>query len=271
MPARWKAWGQSTIIPKSICFSLPLAVLVSAASGQSTPMLQKSTSSSNKHNDKWFLNCLRAFFVGTTRLYRFFDYHEFSMFDQYMQCLFHIVAALGGNEVGPRTDTEYLVITMILVFLVIYLAIIFGEMSLLVSMCTRKSTELKSIAHVESSPNSSNNYPCLLARSQSFRSRLMWPTRRCPTLTWTPTTRTALEITLWQPKELSMNKNCFRTTITLVRRRCLSKLLYLIKLKTFIDMLSPSLVEKIAICIFEKQFMKNNQLNEFIMHRVKVE
>ena len=36
-------------------------------------------------------------------------------------------------------------------------------------------------------------------------------------------------------------------------------------------MLSPSLVEKIAICIFEKQFMKNNQLRDFIMGRVKAE
>ena len=91
--------------------------------------------------DRVFVISPDYYFVGTTRMYRFFDYHEFSMLDQYVQCLYHIVASLGGNEVGPRTDTEYLVITGILVFLVIYLAIIFGEMSLLVSMCTRKSTE----------------------------------------------------------------------------------------------------------------------------------
>lgn len=83
------------------------------------------------------------YFVGTTRLRRFFDSHEMSLFDQYMQSFFQIVAALGGNEMGPRTNIEIIVIFFILVFLVIYLAIIFGEMSLLVEMCTRKSTKFQ--------------------------------------------------------------------------------------------------------------------------------
>lgn len=54
-----------------------------------------------------------------------------------------MVCALGGNEVGPRSNAEIITIWFILVFLVIYLAIIFGEMSVLVAMCTAKATEFQ--------------------------------------------------------------------------------------------------------------------------------
>lgn len=90
-----------------------------------------------------FVNTGDFYYVGTTRVHRFFDEHEQTIWDQYIQCFFQVVCALGGNEVGPRTNLEIIVIWFILVFLVIYLAIIFGEMSLLVAMCTAKSTEFQ--------------------------------------------------------------------------------------------------------------------------------
>ena len=52
--------------------------------------------------------------------------------------------ALGGNEVGPRTDLEIIVSFVILVFLAIYNSFIFGEMTILIRMCTRKSVDFQS-------------------------------------------------------------------------------------------------------------------------------
>lgn len=83
------------------------------------------------------------YYVGTTRLRRSFDDHEYNLFDQYVMCFFQIICALGGNEVAPRGNWEIFVIWFILVFLVMYLAIIFGEMALLVGMCTKKETDFQ--------------------------------------------------------------------------------------------------------------------------------
>jgi hypothetical protein len=58
-------------------------------------------------------------------------------------CFFQIVCSLGGNEVGPRGNWEIFIIWFILVFLVMYLAIIFGDMALLVGMCMKKATEFQ--------------------------------------------------------------------------------------------------------------------------------
>ena len=52
--------------------------------------------------------------------------------------------ALGGNEVGPRTDLEIIVSFVILVFLAIYNSFIFGEMTILIRMCTHKSVDFQS-------------------------------------------------------------------------------------------------------------------------------
>jgi len=60
-----------------------------------------------------------------------------------MVCLYTAVLALGGNEMGPRTNVEILSIFIILIILAIYNATIFGEMTVLVQMCTRKSTDFQ--------------------------------------------------------------------------------------------------------------------------------
>lgn len=79
---------------------------------------------------------------------RGFDTHEYGLLDQYVQSFFQIVCALGGNEVGPRGNTEVFFVWLILVFLTIYLAILFGEMSLLVTDCMDKSNQLQEIIDV---------------------------------------------------------------------------------------------------------------------------
>ena len=50
------------------------------------------------------------------------------------------VLALGGNEMGQRTNFEIIYIFVILIILVLYNAIIFGEMTVLVSEVSKKES-----------------------------------------------------------------------------------------------------------------------------------
>ena len=54
------------------------------------------------------------------------------------------VLALGGNEMGPRTDTEILVMFFILTLLILVNAFVFGQMSVLVGEASTKSAFLQS-------------------------------------------------------------------------------------------------------------------------------
>jgi len=47
---------------------------------------------------------------------------------------------LGGNEMGPRTNGEYVIIWIILVTLVIINAIIFGQITVLIELGSQKSS-----------------------------------------------------------------------------------------------------------------------------------
>jgi len=60
---------------------------------------------------------------------------------QYMVMLYMAVLALGGNEMGPRTDYEILYVFIVLICLVLYNAVIFGEMTVLVSEVSKKASE----------------------------------------------------------------------------------------------------------------------------------
>ena len=53
------------------------------------------------------------------------------------------VLALGGNEMGPRTDFEILFIFGVLILLTMYNALIFGDVSVLVSEVTKKASEFQ--------------------------------------------------------------------------------------------------------------------------------
>ena len=49
------------------------------------------------------------------------------------------VLALGGNEMGPRTDTEILAMFFVLTLLILVNAFVFGQMSVLVTEASAKS------------------------------------------------------------------------------------------------------------------------------------
>ena len=50
------------------------------------------------------------------------------------------VLALGGNEMGPRTNSEIVVIFAVLVILIIVNAIVFGEITVQIEAGSLKST-----------------------------------------------------------------------------------------------------------------------------------
>ena len=57
-----------------------------------------------------------------------------------MVVLYMAVLALGGNEMGPRTDFEIIFIFGVLIGLVLYNAVIFGEMTVLVGEVSKKES-----------------------------------------------------------------------------------------------------------------------------------
>ena len=62
---------------------------------------------------------------------------------QFLCVLYLGVLALGGNEMGPRTSTEILVMFFLLVTLILVNAYVFGQMSVLVGEAQKKSSELQ--------------------------------------------------------------------------------------------------------------------------------
>jgi len=57
-----------------------------------------------------------------------------------MVMLYMAVLALGGNEMGPRNEFEIIFVFVILIVLVLYNAVIFGEMTVLVSEVSKKES-----------------------------------------------------------------------------------------------------------------------------------
>lgn len=72
--------------------------------------------------------------------YRFYDLEEVTEWYQYMVVLYMAVLALGGNEMGPRTTFEIAFIFIVLISLILYNAVIFGEMTVLVSEVSKKES-----------------------------------------------------------------------------------------------------------------------------------
>lgn len=60
-----------------------------------------------------------------------------------MVMLYMAVLALGGNEMGPRNEFEIIFVFVILIVLVLYNAVIFGEMTVLVSEVSKKESEFQ--------------------------------------------------------------------------------------------------------------------------------
>jgi len=57
---------------------------------------------------------------------------------QYLVSLYYAVLFVGGNEIGPRSNTELIVCTGILVFLAMYNATVFGDMAVLTEESGKK-------------------------------------------------------------------------------------------------------------------------------------
>jgi len=71
---------------------------------------------------------------------RFYDLEQVTEWYQYMVVLYMAVLALGGNEMGPRTTFEIGFIFVILIILILYNAVIFGDMTVLVSEVSKKES-----------------------------------------------------------------------------------------------------------------------------------
>jgi hypothetical protein len=67
--------------------------------------------------------------------------------------------ALGGNEMGPRTDNELVVIFFILVTMVFVNAQLFGEMTVLVQASSAKATKFQEQVDVANTAMTSVNMP----------------------------------------------------------------------------------------------------------------
>lgn len=62
---------------------------------------------------------------------------------QYLVALYYSVLFVGGNEIGPRSDTEIIVCTCILVFMAMYNATVFGDMAVLTEESGKKQAKFQ--------------------------------------------------------------------------------------------------------------------------------
>ena len=93
--------------------------------------------------DRLWVPPLDFIYVQRVGYYRFYDYEEVTEWYQYMVVLYMAVLALGGNEMGPRTTPEIAFVFFVLISLVLYNAVIFGEMTVLVSEVSKKESDFQ--------------------------------------------------------------------------------------------------------------------------------
>jgi hypothetical protein len=93
--------------------------------------------------EKQWVPPLDFIYVQRVGYHRFYDSEEVTDLYQYMVVLYMAVLALGGNEMGPRTTLEIIFIFVVLITLVLYNAVIFGEMTVLVSEVSKKESDFQ--------------------------------------------------------------------------------------------------------------------------------
>ena len=93
--------------------------------------------------DKMWIPPLDFMYAGSEGVYGFW-HPETPAMERYVTSLYCAVLSLGGNEMGPRSDVEIIIIYMFLVILTFYNANIFGEMTVLVQASSKKTTEFQS-------------------------------------------------------------------------------------------------------------------------------
>lgn len=75
--------------------------------------------------DKMWVPPMDFFYAGSPGIYKFFG--DDSEDIHYITSMYYAIAAVGGNEMGPRTDTEIFCIFVGLVLLIFVNSIFFGE------------------------------------------------------------------------------------------------------------------------------------------------
>ena len=94
-------------------------------------------------DEKLWVPPLDFIYVQRGSYYRFYDLEEVSSWYQYMVVLYMAVLALGGNEMGPRTTVVIIYVFIVLISLILYNAVIFGEMTVLVSDISKKESSFQ--------------------------------------------------------------------------------------------------------------------------------
>lgn len=69
---------------------------------------------------------------------KIYHFYKKDMSYKYLCALYTSLMFLGGNEMGPRTDTELLMSSMLLIVLAIFNAWLFGDMAVLSETMSRK-------------------------------------------------------------------------------------------------------------------------------------
>ena len=82
-------------------------------------------------------------YVQRAEFYRFYDLEQVSQTYQFLCVLYLGALALGGNEMGPRTDLEIFTMFLILVSLILVNAYMLGQMTVLLAEASKKSAMLK--------------------------------------------------------------------------------------------------------------------------------
>ena len=71
------------------------------------------------------------------------DLYEQNNFYKYCSSMYHSVLMLGGNDLGPRGEYQYIFISIILIFGALINAILFGNMGVMLQSLSRKSTDFQ--------------------------------------------------------------------------------------------------------------------------------
>jgi hypothetical protein len=109
--------------------------------------------------DAVWVPALDFLWVSRNHYTRFYDSDEVSPTYQYLVSLYTAVIALGGNEMGPRTNLEIFAMLGILLGLTMYNATIFGEMTVLVSEVNKKAANFQDQVDVANTAMKNMNLP----------------------------------------------------------------------------------------------------------------
>jgi len=90
------------------------------------------------YSQVWFPPLDWVYASSYPKIYRIYDSSEIGMWHRYLIQLYHSVLFLGGNEMGPRTELELASSVLILVFMSVLNAALFGEMAVEVEKKGRK-------------------------------------------------------------------------------------------------------------------------------------